>query len=84
MLREALGTRPDQILANCPLWYSRYRDSPIGIPSQVWPSYTLWQYTDGNDGPDPKTVDGIGRCDRNIFKGSVDDLKKEWPFTRNP
>jgi lysozyme len=82
MLREAVGTQPDPVFASCPLWYSRYRDSPIGIPGQVWSKYTLWQYTDGNNGPDPKTVDGIGRCDRNIFDGSAEDLKAQWPFTR--
>jgi lysozyme len=82
MLREAVGTDADSILANCPLWYSRYRDTPIGIPGQVWSKYTLWQYTDGNSGPEPKAVDGIGRCDRSIFNGSTQDLKAQWPFTR--
>jgi len=82
MLREAVSTASNPILANCPLWYSRYRNSPIGIPKQVWPDFTLWQYTDGNDGPDPKIVDGIGRCDRSIFNGSLEDLKAQWPLTR--
>jgi len=82
MLREGIGTRPDPILANCPLWYARYRDRPIGIPTQVWTSFTLWQYTDGNDGPEPHRVDGIGRCDRNIFNGTIEELRAQWPFTR--
>jgi lysozyme len=82
MLREAIGTQPDPILANCPLWYARYRNTPLGIPSQVWKSYTLWQCTDGNNGPEPHTVDGTGRCDRNNFNGSLDELRAEWPLTR--
>ncbi len=81
MLRHAIGTNLDPILANCPLWYSRYNSRPIGIPSQVWDEATLWQYTDGNAGPDPHKVDGIGRCDRNIFNGTEADLRAKWPFT---
>jgi lysozyme len=81
LLRHAVGTNPDTILANCPLWYARYRDRPVGIPTQVFGSYTLWQYTDGNSGPDPHKVDGIGRCDRNRFNGTEADLRTKWPFT---
>jgi lysozyme len=83
LLRESIGTHEDPILANCPLWYARYRDRPLGIPLQVWKKQTLWQYTDGNNGPDPQTVDGIGNCDRNSFDGTVEELKAQWPFTRN-
>jgi lysozyme len=83
MLREAAGSQNDAILATCPLWYARYSntDTPIGIPLQVWPSFTLWQYTDGDNGSQPHTVDSIGRCDRNRFVGTVDDLLRAWPLT---
>jgi lysozyme len=81
LLRHAVGTNPDPILANCPLWYARYRNRPVGIPTQVWPKATLWQYTDGNDGLDPHKVDGIGRCDRDIFFGTEAELREQWPFT---
>ena len=62
MLREAVGSQNDAILATCPLWYARYSgtDMPIGIPRQVWPTFSLWQYTDGNNGSEPHTADGIG------------------------
>jgi lysozyme len=82
MLREAIGTQPDSILANCPLWYARYRDKPLGIPLQVWKGYTIWQYTDGNNGMEPQSVDGIGNCDRDFFNGSPEELRAQWPFTR--
>ncbi len=82
LLRESIGAGQDPILANCPLWYARYRDRPLGIPLQVWKSYTLWQYTDGNNGREPQTVDGIGSCDRNNFDGTAEQLIARWPFTR--
>ena len=82
LLREGVGHNPDPILANCPLWYARYTHLPIGIPTQVWPTYTLWQYTDGNNGDEPHRVDGIGRCDRDRYQGSTDELRAAWPFTR--
>jgi lysozyme len=73
-IRASIGTNPDPILANCPLWYARYAAAPYGIPHQVWPSYTLWQYSDLG------TVDGVGPCDRNWYQGTTDDLTAAWPF----
>jgi len=82
MLREDIGSQDDPILATCSLWYARYTSAPtpIGIPHQVWSSFELWQYTDGNVGGDPQAVDGIGRCDRNRFDGTAEDLRVAWPF----
>jgi lysozyme len=82
LLREGIRHNRNPILSNCPLWYVRYADSPIGIPTQVWPSYTLWQYTDGNVGPEPHATAGATGADRNIFQGTTTELKETWPFTR--
>ena len=82
LLRESIGHSPDAVLSNCPLWYVRYAPSPIGIPPQVWPTYTLWQYTDGNDGPEPHATPGAPGADRNIFQGTTEQLKNAWPFTQ--
>jgi lysozyme len=82
LLRESVGHDPDAILSNCPLWYSRYRNSPIGIPTAIWPTYTLWQYTDGDVGPEPHDTPGTTGADRNIFQGTTQELKTLWPFTR--
>jgi lysozyme len=82
LLRESIGHNPDPVLSNCPLWYARYAPSPIGIPTQVWPTYTLWQYTDGDVGPEPHQTPGAGGADRNIFQGTTQQLKDLWPFTR--
>jgi lysozyme len=82
LLREQIDHNPNPILSNCPLWYVRYAPAPVGIPTQVWPTYTLWQYTDGNDGPGPHATPGVTGADRNMFQGTADELKAAWPFTR--
>ena len=79
--RQNVAGRTDETLAQCPLWYARYRDEPLGLPKHIWPAFTLWQYTDGKNGLDPKTVAGIGKCDRNKFQGTTEELIAQWPFS---
>jgi len=80
---DLLGTQapmhPDTVLVNCPLWYANYQaiaTPPIPAP---WTAYTLWQYTDGNSGNEPRTTPGA-TCDRNVFAGTADALAAAWPF----
>jgi lysozyme len=73
----AAGSGP--VLASCPLWLARYGETPPAVPPP-WSRWTLWQYTDGADGPEPRTVPGIGPCDRNIFSGTREELLAAWPF----
>jgi len=75
-LKQLLGSNEDPVLKNCPLWLSQYGPKPIVPPN--WPTWTMWQYTDGAAGPPPHMVPGIGRCDRDIFKGSLQDLEVLW------
>jgi lysozyme len=82
LLRESVGHDPDPILSKCPLWYARYANAPIGIPSQIWETYTLWQYTDGDVGPEPRETPGVSGADRNIFQGTTQQLKESWPLTK--
>jgi lysozyme len=82
LLRDALQGVTTSILSNCPLWYARYFKAPIGIP-EIWRDYKLWQYTDGNNGPEPQTVGGIGNCDRDTYNGTREQLLADWPFTDN-
>ena len=49
---------------------------------QPWPTFTLWQYTDGDIGPEPHETPGTNGADRNIFQGTVRQLRDLWPFTR--
>jgi hypothetical protein len=39
---------------------------------------TMWQYTDGVQGPPPYDVAGVGRCDRDKFNGTEADLAMFW------
>jgi lysozyme len=78
-LKEALNGKADDLLSKCPLWLAQYGNAAVLPPG--WKNYTLWQFTDGNDGPQPHTVPGIGKCDRSLFDGSEAQLKKQWPFT---
>ena len=65
-------------LPQCPLWWARYANQPLGIPP-IWPTWTLWQYTGDDAGPEPHRVDGInGPVDRDKFNGDLDGLKQLW------
>lgn len=80
-IKEALTaagiTSPSQTeLSNCWLWFARY-GQPTLIP-KVWSRWTMWQYTDGAAGDLPHDVPGIGRCDRDWFNGTEDELRKLW------
>lgn len=80
-MREQVGKNKNDILSQCPLWYRRYASTPKALPTQIWPTYTLWQYTDGKVGGSPTSVNGIA-CDRNYFQGTESELKAAWPFTK--
>ena len=75
-LRDLVGSYPQTLLANCPLWLARYGPPPL-VPTP-WSDWTLWQYTDGMAGPEPHEVEGIGHCDRDKFNGDLSALKKLW------
>jgi lysozyme len=77
-LKENLGSNPDEILRQCPLWLAQYGTKPV-LPIG-WKKFTLWQYTDGKEGPPPRVVPGVGPCDRNQFDGTMAALRRQWPF----
>jgi lysozyme len=69
----------DTFLALCPLWYVRYRSTPVGLPVRTWPKYTLWQFDNEkriNGAPDKDIVPG---ADWNRFDGTYEDLVAAWP-----
>jgi len=76
LIKEQLGNNSDEILAQCFFWLAQYGPTPV-VPAN-WDTWTLWQYTDGNLGPQPHTVPGIGACDRDKFNGDLDGLKALW------
>jgi lysozyme len=78
-LKEQLGSKRNDTLAKCFLWVARYSDQPPQIPTATWKTFTLWQYTDGNLGPQPHRVNGIAAgCDRDKFNGDETNLRQLW------
>ncbi len=76
-IHEQLGSRTGTILSECSLWIACYRPQLSPIPP-AFKTFSLWQYTDGNNGDQPHQVPGIGRCDRDKFQGDEAGLKKFW------
>lgn len=71
-------SREDQAyVASHPLWLCQYGENPklpIGFTRSA-----LWQYTDGNVGPQPHRIPGIGgEVDLNAFNGTRADLEALW------
>jgi lysozyme len=76
LVKELLGTSKDPVLGNCWLWLSQY--GPTAVVPANWSQWTMWQYTDGAQGPEPHQVAGIGRCDRDKFNGTPEELTAFW------
>lgn len=76
-INSQLGNNTTTVLKNCFLWIARYSATSPTVPP-AWPAFTFWQYTDGTLGPQPHQVNGIGKCDRDKFNGSLANLKALW------
>jgi lysozyme len=77
-ITSQIGGKPTP-LSNCPLWVASYRDTPM-LPPQ-WSKWALWQYTNGEDGPEPHVTPGVGTSglvDRSRFDGTSDALHALW------
>jgi lysozyme len=77
-------TDPRSPLVKCPLWVAMYGGSGPPVPpafKAAGKSWKLWQHTDGKYGANglPKSTPCFPRMDRSAYKGTVDELKAEWP-----
>ena len=78
-IKQDLGNTADSDFAKCWLWVAQYDSSPTAPQAhKTWSKWTLWQYTDGQNGPDPVPVNGVGKCDRNTFNGDPAALRAFW------
>lgn len=77
-LKQLLGANTSPVLANSWLWLSEY--GPTASVPANWPTWTMWQYTDGVNGPEPHEVAGVGTCDRDRFNGSLAGLQRLWGY----
>ena len=75
-VKELLRGEVDPVLANYWFWLAQY--GPRAVVPPTWKTWTLWQYTDGGQGPPPHSVEGIGRCDRDLFAGTLRQLLEWW------
>ncbi|MGA8655028.1 MAG: DUF2272 domain-containing protein [Chthoniobacterales bacterium] len=71
----------DALLGKCPLWYARYTNGPLEIPTKTWPGYTLWQFDDEKRKFGAPSVDVLPGADWNRFQGTESDLRNRWPFS---
>jgi lysozyme len=77
-INSQLGSNTTTVLKECFLWIAKFSATMPKIPP-AFHTFTLWQYTDGGNGPQPHTVKGVGgagRCDRDKFNGDADGLKR--------
>jgi len=59
------------------LWLCQYTSGTPELPAP-WEKYWLWQYTDGEAGPEPHEAAGCGPCDMNAYMGDEKQLIAEW------
>ena len=74
---------PDSILARCGLWVCDYHDSPEIPLAWATSGWRLWQYAgDQRAGRRARgrtrIIQGLDRCDRNLFNGDVAGLYRFW------
>jgi GH25 family lysozyme M1 (1,4-beta-N-acetylmuramidase) len=58
--------------ASLDLWVARYNDAcepPVRLP-RPWATWSIWQFTDGNDGPH-LDVPGVGMCDCSVLASQL-------------
>lgn len=85
--RVSLGgvVGPQSILASCDLWLADYRMEPELPTAWANRGWRLWQYA-GDDyrggggpfGPLARAVEGVDRCDRNLFVSDATALYNFW------
>lgn len=75
-VKDLLGNKKDAFLGARRLWLAQYGPTPVVQAS--WSNYWLWQYTDGDVGPTPHEVAGVGPCDISSYAGMPSELAAEW------
>jgi len=75
--KEALGKDHDEYFGAHRLWLAQYGSTPQAQVS--WDEIWLWQYSDGQVGPQPRGCPGVtGYVDTNSWDFSDDDLRAQW------
>lgn len=74
---------PGSILAACDLWLADYRSQPELPRAWAGRGWHFWQYAGDGERGGPfaafaHSVQGLGNCDRNLFVGDEDMLRRYW------
>jgi GH25 family lysozyme M1 (1,4-beta-N-acetylmuramidase) len=77
----------DEVFSKTRLWYARFRQEIPNFPRGTWDTYTLWQFS-SEINCTPARPDGClirvpgtkTDMDINVFHGTTDELKAQWPF----
>jgi len=83
IIKEQLGSKKDEFMSRVKLWLCQYGSDPEW-PTATWKAPWLWQYTDGEVGPTPHAIPGIGDCDINSFQGNQAQLEASWAEVEGP
>jgi lysozyme len=84
--RISLGAsvRPGSLLSRCDLWLADYRETPRIPVAWADRGWKLWQYVADETaqnfayGSEPRHVEGVGHCDRNMYNGDAASLNRWW------
>lgn len=89
LVTKAIGDRygEDDVFAGTHLWYARFKRTVTDFPAGTWKTYTLWQFSSeincqaDNRAACLYTVPGTEYdMDVNVYNGTVEELRKKWPF----
>ena len=79
----------NEVFAKTPLWYARFKSRVTDFPTQTWGSYTLWQFSSEINCQSAHPENCLYRVpgtrtdmDVNVYRGTVEELKANWPFKR--
>lgn len=72
------------VFAKCGLWYARFVKEIPSFNKEVWPSYSLWQFSCEINCKKTNecfyNVPGtLYDMDINVYNGTVAELKSRWP-----
>src|SRR5262245_27021409 len=75
--KEDLGNQQNTFFGAHRLWLAQYSNTPT--IQQSWPTWWLWQYSDGKSGPQPHGCPGVtGEVDTNSWPGTDTELITQW------
>lgn len=78
----------DEVFSKMFLWYARFRKDIPDFPRGTWDTYKLWQFSSEINCKKNNQRACLYRApgtafdmDVNVYNGSIDDLRRDWPFS---